>query len=242
MKHYIFPGAFVFLAVLITTFPARVAYNWFAPPDIVLTGVEGSVWNGVASEGVAAGAYIKKLEWSVEPKTLLTGKLSFKLSAEPGAGKINANVTVGLNNSLVLTDLIGTLPLDIVHQAFQQEGIRGDLSLNFEKVVVENGLPVDVSGNVTVANFYEPGLSASKIGDFKAEFQSENGNIIGSIDDISGILNVEGTITLSPNRSYSIIGNVAARPNAPPSVNQRLQFLGSADERGFRPFRFEGSL
>jgi general secretion pathway protein N len=242
MKHYIFPGAFVFLAVLITTFPARVAYNWFAPPDIVLTGVEGSVWNGVASEGVAAGAYIKKLEWSVEPKTLLTGKLSFKLSAEPGAGKINANVTVGLNNSLVLTDLIGTLPLDIVHQAFQQEGIRGDLSLNFEKMVVENGLPVDVSGNVTVANFYEPGLSASKIGDFKAEFQSENGNIIGSIDDISGILNVEGTITLSPNRSYSIIGNVAARPNAPPSVNQRLQFLGSADERGFRPFRFEGSL
>ena len=242
MKRYIFAGAFVFLAVLVTTFPARVAYNLFAPPDIVLTGVEGSVWNGVAAEGLAAGAYIRNLAWSVQPKTLLTGRLGFKLSAEPVAGKINANVTIGLNNSLVLTDLTGTLPLDLVHQAFQQEGIRGDVSLNFTRMVVENGLPVDVSGNVTVANFFEPGLSASKIGDLKAEFRSENGNITGNIDDVSGILDVDGTITLSPNRSYSIIGNVAARPNAPPSVNQRLQFLGSADERGFRPFRFEGSL
>jgi len=242
MKRYILAGAFVFLAVLVTTFPARIAYNWFAPPDIVLTGVEGSVWNGTAAEGLAAGAYLRNLVWTVQPKSLLTGKLGFNLAAEPAAGKINANIAIGLNNSLVLTDLTGALPLDLVHQAFQQQGIRGDLTLNFAKMVVENGLPVDVTGNVTVANFFEPGLSASKIGDFRADFKSENGNITGSIDDVSGILDVEGTITLSPDRSYSIIGNVAARPSAPPSVDQRLQFLGTPDERGFRPFRFEGSL
>lgn len=242
MKRIVFAGVLVFLIVLLATFPARVAVNWFAPPDIVLTGVEGSIWNGSAAEGLAAGAYLRNLTWNAQPKSLLSGKLGYKISAEPAAGKIDANISIGLNNALVLTDLTGTLPLDLVHQAFQQEGIRGDLSLNFARMVIENGLPVDVIGYVTVANFFEPGLSANKIGDFRADFQSENGNITGSIDDVSGILDVGGVITLSPNRSYSIIGSVAARPNAPPSVNQRLQFLGTPDERGFRPFRFEGSL
>lgn len=242
MKRYLFTGACVFLVVLLTTFPARIAYHWFAPPEIILTGVAGSIWNGAAAAGLVAGTYLRNLAWSVQAKSLLSGKLGFKLSAQPAAGQINGNITLGLNNALTLTDLTGTLPLDLVHQVLQQEGIRGDLSLNFAKMVFENGLPVDVIGSVSVANFFDPGLSANKIGDFRVEFKSENGNITGRIDDVSGILDVEGAITLSPNRNYSIIGNVAARPNAPPSVNQRLQYLGTADERGFRPFRFEGAL
>jgi hypothetical protein len=51
-----------------------------------------------------------------------------------------------------------------------------------------------------------------------------------------------GTIAISPDRSYSLVGDVAARPGAPPSIEQQLRFLGSADDRGFRQFRFEGQL
>lgn len=242
MKRYIFAGLLVFLLVLTTTFPARVAYNWFAPPDVVLTGIEGSIWNGTAAEGLAAGAYLRNLSWSAQPKSLLTGKLGFRISAEPVAGNIDANVAVGLNNALVLTDLTGMLPLDLVHPAFQQEGIRGDLSLQFAKLVIENGLPVDIDGSVSVANFFAPSLSAASIGDFRAEFRSENDNVTGSIEDIAGVLDVNGVITLEPNRSYSVRGNVAAKPSAPPSVRDELRYLGTPDERGFREFRFEGSL
>ena len=44
MKRYIFAGILVLLIVLLVTFPARVAYQWFAPPDLTLSGISGSVW------------------------------------------------------------------------------------------------------------------------------------------------------------------------------------------------------
>lgn len=242
MKRYIFAGLLVFLIVLIVGFPARVAYNWFAPPEVKLTGITGSIWKGNAAEALAAGAYVRNIVWTAKPASILTGKFAFDISAEPAAGNIDANVAVGLDGALVITDLTGTLPLDLIHQAFQQEGIRGDVALNFSKLIVRNGLPVDVNGSVTIASLFAPNLSAVKLGDFRADFQTVDDSVTGSVDDLAGVLDVAGVITLNADKSYSLIGNVAARPSAPPSINQQLQFLGSPDERGFREFRFEGSL
>jgi len=242
MKRYIVAGVLVFLVVLVTTFPARIAYNWFAPPEIVLTGIEGSIWSGAASEALTAGAYFRDLTWTLRPKALLSGKLAFDVAAKPADGKFAATIMLGINRSLDLINLTGSVPLDLVHQAFQQQGIRGDLSMDFTKLVIENDMPVEVAGNVIVTNFYEPSLSANTIGDFRVDFRSDNGIIRGTIDDLAGILDVDGEITLSPDRSYSVIGNVSAKPNAPPSIEQGLRLLGTADVHGFRPFRFEGAL
>jgi hypothetical protein len=85
-------------------------------------------------------------------------------------------------------------------------------------------------------------LSAGALGDFRAQFVTNDGAISGTVEDLSGVLDVIGTISISPDRSYSLVGDVAARPGAPPSIEQQLRFLGSADERGFRQFRFEGQL
>ncbi len=80
------------------------------------------------------------------------------------------------------------------------------------------------------------------IGDFRADFTSADGLITGNVEDVSGVLDVAGVISINADRSYSFIGQVAALPGAPPSIEQQLRLLGSADERGRRPFRFEGRL
>lgn len=242
MKRIIVAGLFVFVVVLVVTFPARVAYRWFAPPDLQLSGISGSVWNGAATEGLAGGAYMTNIRWRLKPSALLTGKLAFETSASPAAGTMNTDVAVGFGGSLALTDLSGSVPLDLVHDAFQQAGISGDLSLQFEKLVIENALPVEATGNVTVSNFYSRLLSASVIGDYRADFTTVNGVVTGNVTDVAGVLDVAGVVTINPDRSYSLIGEVAALPGAPPSIEQQLQFLGSADARGMRPFRFEGRL
>lgn len=242
MKRYIFAGLIVFLGVLIVTFPARVAYNWFAPADMQFNGISGSVWNGTAVEGLAAGAYIQDISWRLKPASIFSGKLAFATSSRPASGTLNSDIAVSFDGSLTLSNVSGSVPLDLVHPAFQQNGISGDVSLNFETLLIQNGVPVEAEGSVTVANFFSPVLSAVSVGDFKAEFRTGNGNITGSVDDLSGVLDVSATITILPDRSYQLIGEVAARPGAPPSITQQLQYLGSPDERGFRPFRFEGSL
>jgi general secretion pathway protein N len=242
MKRYVFAGLLVFAIVLIVSFPARVAYRWFAPPDLSLSGISGSVWSGTASEGLAGGAYIRDISWRLRPADLLTGKLAFSTTSRPASGSMETDVAVGIDGSLTLSNLAGSVPLDLVHPAFQRAGISGDLSMQFEKLMIRNGLPVDVKGSVTVANMYAPALSAATLGDYQAQFVTNDGAISGTVEDLSGVLDVIGTIAISPDRTYSLVGDVAARPGAPPSVAQQLQFLGSADDRGFRQFRFEGQL
>ena len=242
MKRIIISGLLVFLVVLVVTFPARVAYRWFAPPDVTLSGISGSIWSGNATEGLAGGAYLRDISWRIKPAELLTAKLAFVTAAKPASGTMNADVAVGFGGDLALTNLTGSVPLDLVHDAFQQAGISGDVSLEFSELALENGLPVAANGSVTVANFFAPDLSAGVLGDYRASFQSSGGSVNGSVEDLSGVLEIDGTITINPDRSYSLVGDVAARPGAPPSIEQQLRFLGSADERGMRQFRFEGRL
>jgi len=242
MKRYLIAGLLAFFLVLVSTFPANVAYRWFAPPEIQLSGISGSIWHGRAAEGLAAGAYFRDLSWRLKPLALLGGKLAFATDSSPASGRLHTDVAVGLNGTITFSGLSGTLPLTLVHPAFQQNGLSGDISLQFDHLVLKDGLPVEARGSVTISGFFVPTLSAGVLGDFRAEFQTTDRGITASLDDLSGVLDVAGVITVSPDRSYSLIGEVAARPGAPPSVEQQLQYLGSPNERGQRPFRFEGTL
>ena len=49
MKRLIFLGVVVFLAVMLATFPAKVAYDWGSPAEFRLSGITGSIWNGGAA-------------------------------------------------------------------------------------------------------------------------------------------------------------------------------------------------
>lgn len=242
MKRLIFLGLMVFLAVMVATFPARVAYMWFAPAELQLSGIEGSIWNGSAAEGFAAGAYIQNINWQFKPLALLSGNLAYQTSSNPASGTMISEVAVGMNGELTLSNLTGNLPLDLVHPAFQQNGIRGDISLRFDSVIISNGLPSTVVGSVTIADFFVPDLSTSTLGDFRADFQTIDGNVVGNVEDAAAVMDVAGTINLNPDRSYSFVGTVAPTSATPASIVNQLVYLGSANERGQHEFRFEGQL
>lgn len=242
MKRLIIAGFFTFLLVLIATFPARVAYNWLAPAEIQLSGISGSIWNGTATDGKAGGAYIQNLAWRFRPMALLGGKLAFTASGNPAGGTMNTEVALGLDGNLALSDFVGSVPLDLVHQSFQEAGIRGDVMMRLDSLVIKDGLPVAAQGTVTVTDFFVPLLSTSEIGDFRADFQTTDNGIVGNVEDMSAVLDVTGTVTLTQNGSYMFIGEVGETPETPRSITDQLRYLGSADERGRRPFRFEGQL
>ena len=232
----------MFFGVLLATFPARVAYNWFAPAELQLSGIAGSVWNGSAAEGKAGGAYIRNISWQFEPLSLLSGNIGFKTHSNPASGTMNADVALGPGGNLLLSDLSGNLPLDLLHPALQQSGIRGDIALEFETIVIKDGMLIAAQGSMTVSDFYVPDLSAARIGAVRAAFRTNASSVVGSVEDVSGVLDVAGTISLDQNGLYSFIGQVAPTPMTPRSIVNQLKFLGSANERGQHEFRFEGRL
>jgi len=243
MKRYILAGILVMLVVLVTTFPARVAYRWIAPPDVQMSGISGSIWNGRAGEVLASGAYIQELTWKLKPKSLFSGLPAFEISGSPALGTMNADVAVGFDGSLTLRDLAGNVPLDLAHPAFQQNGISGDVSLQFASLVLINGIPTEANGSVSVANLFVPNMSATQLGDFRADLQTTDEGIVGELDDTSGVIDLDAaTIVILPDGRYRLTGNVATRPGSPPSIEQQLRGLGIPDERGMREFRVEGQF
>ncbi len=242
MKRLIILGLITFIVIMLATFPARVAYHWLAPAELKLSGIAGSVWNGSAIEGMAGGAYVRNIVWQFKPVSLLSGNLAFATTSNPVSGSMNTDVAVSPDGTLTLSGLSGNVPLDLVHPAFQQSGIRGDIALQFETLVIRNGVPVAAKGSVTIADLFVQDLSPSRIGNFRADFQTTDGKITGSVEDMTGVLDVTGSISLDQDRSYSFIGQVAPTSSTPQSIVNQLRFLGSANERGQHEFRFEGQL
>ena len=241
-KRLVLAGIATFVIGLIITFPARVAYQWFAPDDFKLSGINGSVWRGNAAQGTAGGVYLADVNWSFRPLGLLGGKLEFASSSKLASGFFDANVAVGIGGSLTLSDVAGALALDTLAGVLPLSGIEGDVSVQFEELVVENGIPVAATGTLNIANLVSRYLSPTRLGDYKAEFQTQDDGILGSVESLRGVLELAGTIKLSRDRTYKFTGKVAATPAAPINIAQQLQLLGSPDAQGKREFRIEGQL
>jgi len=241
-RRLILAGIVTFVLGLIITFPARVAYQWFAPADLKLSGISGSIWRGTATQGSVGGIYLADLSWSFRPLGLLSGRLEYAARSNLAPGFVDANIGVGVGGSLAITDVSGSLTLDMLAEVLPLNGITGDVSLQFEQLVVENGLPVEVRGTLKIANLVSRYLSPSPLGDYQARFETEADGILGSVDAISGVLDLIGTIKLGRDRNYEFAGKIAAKSNAPINISQQLQLLGSPDADGLRDFRIEGQL
>ena len=242
MKRLVITGILVFLIVLVVTFPARVAYRWLAPRELQLSGIEGSIWSGSAAQAVAGGAYFTDVSWRLVPQSAFTGRLAYATTARPASGNLAAEVSVDASGAITIKELVGNLPLDLAHPAIQANGISGDLGLQFRQLTLVDTLPVTADGTVTISNLFVRGLSAAVIGDIRAEFQTADNRLTAVVSDLAGVIEVSGELVVEADRSYRLTGLVRARPDAPPSIEQQLQFLGSPDVNGMRSFRFEGSL
>jgi general secretion pathway protein N len=242
VKRLVIAGVLVFLIVLCVTFPARVAYRWLAPPELQLNGISGSMWNGSAAQGMAAGAYFSDISWQLIPQSILTGELAYSARARPASGNLAADVSISASGALRIENLSGNLPLELAHPAFQANGVSGDLDMQFQQLLLVDAMPVAANGNLTILNLHARDLSAGVLGDFQLEFRTAEDRMVADLNDIAGVIDVSGEFVVEADRTYRLTGLVKSRPQAPPSVEQNLQFLGTPDADGMRPFRFEGSL
>lgn len=235
-------GGIVLLLGVIIMFPARVAHHWFSPAAVQVAGIDGTVWSGSAREASAHGVYLRNLHWKMQPLRLLLGQVAYYVEADPAGGFLETDVSVGLTGTVRLRNTRAALPLTALHGALRIDDIGGDISLQLSEARLSDGWPEQLEGTVGISGLLVRALAPSPLGNFTAEFQSNDDDIVGSVEDVSGMLDVAGIVTLKPDRSYSLIGQVAATAEAPASLTQQLQYLGSANARGLRDFRLEGTL
>ena len=241
-KTSLITGLVVFFVGVVALFPARVAYHWFAPDTVQMSGIEGTLWSGTAAEFSTAGVYLRDLNWRVRPLALITGKLAVSVAATPSSGFLEANAAIGLGGNIAVSGLNGSVPLKMLAVPLRMPGLAGDASLQFERIDVKDGLPVVVDGTLAVANLVAPMIDPSPLGTYRAEFSSVEDGIVASVEDVGGVFDLAGGLRVSSDRSYEFIGQVAPTDRTPEKLQRQLRFLGSPNDRGQHEIRLEGSL
>jgi general secretion pathway protein N len=236
-------GLLVFLAGAILFFPARVGYDWFAPPELKLSGIRGSIWQGNASEASLHGVYLRELHWQIRPWQLLTATLAYSVKSKFASGFLEADVAAGAAGVLTVSNLSAAVPLAELQPVLGMPGIRGNLSVQVKALRIKDGLPIAADGDVTIAGLAVPFVYRDALGDFRAEFFTQDAAVVASLEEVDALIDLAGSLQISADRNYRLLGQLGVTDRTPVALRQYLgASLGTPDARGRHEFRLEGVL
>lgn len=235
-------GVVTMLVAAIVTLPARVIHHWFSPPAVQLAGIEGTLWSGKAREASVAGMYLRNVAWDLKPLQLFIGRLALDLEGSPPGGFLESSVAIGITGTVRLNDLRAAVPLGTLQGLLGRSDLGGDVAVQLSTLAIVDGRPTEAEGSLSLSELLVRSMAPSPLGNFRAELQSGDDGIIGSVEDAAGMLDLAGTLQLRTDGSYTLSGQVAATAEAPARLRQEISYLGSPDARGLREFRVEGRL
>ena len=241
-SRFVIIGVITLLLGLLITFPARVAHHWFTPAGVAISGIQGSIWRGHALEGEMGGIYVRNLNWRMRPWQLFTGELAYSVEADALSGFINGDVAIGIGGSASLRNLTASLSLQSMQTIVGMPGLDGTANLQFERLVFENGVPVAADGTLEVANLIAPLIHRSPVGGFRAEFFTQESGVMASVEDTDAIVDLAGSLSVSADRTYRFLAQVAPKSTTPEDLREQMRFLGTPNERGQYELRLEGQL
>jgi len=241
-SRYLMIGLVTLFVGLLAMFPARVAYRWFAPPGVAMSGIDGSIWRAKVREGYIRGIYVRNVDLSMQPLALFTGKLGYAIEANAASGFVNGSVAIGPGGSAEWTDLTASFSLQALQDSVAMPGLSGTVNLKFERLAFENNVPVAAVGNVEVANLRAPLIHRAAIGGFRADFFTQETGVMASVEDTDAVVDLAGSLSLAPDRTYQFLAQVAPKGNTPAELKEQMRFLGTANERGQYELRLEGQL
>tara|TARA_Y100000590_G_scaffold301813_1_gene340233 strand:- start:1847 stop:2593 length:747 start_codon:yes stop_codon:yes gene_type:complete len=242
-KKQLLISLFTLLIMLILQFPAITAINSINKNNLKVNGVNGTVWKGSASEISSNEIYLRQTRWKIVPGELLKGNLTFDISTYPFNGQLKFNLILGPMNNLSATDIKGNFPNDILEIIAPFLGVSSEIDMNIKSLSLNNNKDINqLEGQILLNNLVMKGISSRVLGSYKVDLFERNGEIYGSIDDISGEVDIAATMSLTLSGKYIIDGAVSAKLNTSNQVRTILSFLGAENENGQRSFRFEGEI
>lgn len=240
-KRLITVGLVVGFVGLLLLFPARVAYQWFAPPQVVMSGISGTVWQGQAREATVDGFYLRDLSWRFKPLTLFTAKLGLSIDTRFASGFASGDVAVGFS-TVKARNLQANLPISAIKTAAAFGATGGSVSADIAELVVDDGLPVVADGTLEIAGLMLPMVQREPIGGFKAEMFTTDSGISASIEDTAAVIDLAGSLQLANDGAYEFNAQIGASERTSPQLREQLKFIGAANERGQYEINYNGRL
>jgi len=195
-KRLIVVGLTVGVVGLILMFPARVAYQWFAPSQVVMSGISGTVWRGQAREATVDGFYLRDLKWRFRPLSLFTAKIGLSIDTRFVSGFATGDIAIGMS-TVIAKNLQANLPIGAIQTAAAFGATGGSVSADITELKLDDGLPVVADGSLKIVGLTLPMVQRQPRGGFKAEMFTTETGISASIHNASAGIDLAGSLQLA---------------------------------------------
>ncbi|MFK8018068.1 MAG: type II secretion system protein N [Gammaproteobacteria bacterium] len=249
MRKLILAGVLLYVFLVARDFPADVVAGWFVPEPVKVYGVSGSVWSGSAEAidpgQAGSGLTLGATSWTISPLWLLTARLRGTLSTQFDEGsRLNTAFSKPLiGKTLKLSKAQGILDLAALPEPMRPNQVVGRVGLSFESLTLDAMWPVGADGTVDLVNLNLTRPTSVELGSFEVVFSdADDSEITGIVADTDSEIEVEGTLSIKPDRSYFFTGSALAGPDADSNVARSLPFLGIPDDSGRVALTYEGTI
>ena len=231
-----------FAAIVLARLPAA----WLLPSgnaNFNCASVEGSLWGGYCSGLTVQGTALGDLTWQMRPTRLLLGQLAAHVDLEhPPATAAHGDVEIGLGGTVVAHNLTASLPLDPKLLPGVPPTLSGTLHVDLALArVTKKGVVSRLEGRIEANDLVDRSGYVTPLGNFAVTFPGGVSQPTGDVQDLGGPLAVQGKLVLTPQPGYDLSGYVTPRPSATPPLVNAIEFLGSPDAQGRRPFALSGT-
>lgn len=237
-------GLLCALLLAIATAPARLLPRVLDSDQVMLSGLDGSLWSGRAARSTVmlpAGAlHLGELRWRLHPLSLLTAAPRVSLQSRWGAQRVSVDLR-RRGTTLTLRDLDASVDARLARQLLPV-ALRGRVSAQFEELVLEGQDLRRADGRLVWQEAaWNSGAGISALGSYAAIVESSaDGELAATVQTLAGPVRVNGTVSLSGDQ-YRIDARIESDGPMQPELQRALSLVAVPQETGYL-LRLNGDL
>lgn len=238
----------LYMLFIIVLLPAKlVPYFIPASEGVNMTGLQGTLWNGQASQVTyKQQLHVNNVKWSVNWFSLFLLKIKLSLAFN-NSKQISAKGDVAIGFSgISLDDIMITSNANELIKLSKEvipATLSGDVSIYIKHA--SQGKPYCSELNAQI-NWKDALVTSSslalKLNNPIIDIACDKGEVIAKVRQDSAEITTNATGRLKAGGIYQLNGPVKEKDKLDPNLKQALSFIGSKGADGSVPFNYNGKL
>ena len=246
-KTYVLTAIISYLVSLFALTPASSVLQLIQAENdnLSFSKASGSIWKGSVGVAQFNSQEISDIYWSFTAWRLLTGELSFDVTANFLANPITANIGTSISNNLYINRLSTTIDAYTVgNLATLPVGeLSGEFVIEIDSANWSPNKTPHLLGQIIWNNAGVLVIEKANLGNIIINFiESPDNPLTATISNNSGDLELDGNLFVTHNGEYSLEAKILATPTASRNLLQSLKYFARKTANRQYEVNYSGKL